>query len=83
MSQLISNKSISESAKFKIEYDELLQKVKNRWHGSFAEYIEISESKVSRILNSKQFDILTLLETASICGYGYNFNFNKRNINYE
>jgi len=69
MSQLINNKSISESAKFKIEYEELLQKVKNRWHGSFAEYIEISESKASRILNQKQFDILTLLEMASICGY--------------
>ena len=61
--------NISESAKFKIKYDTLLQKVKDRWHGSLAGDIDISESKASRILNKKQFDILTLLEMASICGY--------------
>ena len=60
---------ISESAKFKIKYLELLQKVKERWEGSYCKYIEISESKASRVLNQKQFDVLTLLDMGAFVGY--------------
>ena len=74
------NSNISESAKFELFYDRLLQKVKERWHGSLSGDIAISESKASRVLNQKQFDILTLLEMASICGYKCNFHFNERII---
>lgn len=57
---------ISQSAKFKQDYNNILQKVKNRWVGHLAKDIGISESKASRILTGKQFDVLTLCEMASI-----------------
>jgi len=60
--------NISESARFSKTYDELLQKVKARFNGSYCEYIGISTSKASRVING-QFDILTLLEMASFVGY--------------
>ena len=72
------NLSISQSAKFQEKYNQLLQKVKERWYGLLAEDINISESKASRVLNKKQFDILTLIEMASICGYESYFYFLER-----
>ena len=72
------NLDISNSAKFMDDYNCLLQKVKKRWFGGLAENIGISESKASRILTGKQFDIITFIEIASICGYDCKFNYNER-----
>jgi len=70
--------NISESEKFELKYETLLQEVRSRWEGSLAEDIGISKSKASRVLNKKQFDILVLLEMASICGYESYFDFMER-----
>ena len=74
------NNNISQSEKFMLKYDDLLQKVKDRWDNCLAEDIGISEIKAWRILNKKQFDILTLIEMASICGYESYFYYTKRAI---
>ena len=56
---------ISNSEKFKQDYEILLQKVKEKFRVKDAKFLEISEPKASRILNGLQFDILTLIEMAS------------------
>ena len=61
------NQNISNSTRFMQDYNYLLQQVKKRWIRSDCEMIGISESKASRIFNG-QFDVLTLLEMAAICG---------------
>jgi hypothetical protein len=71
---------ISNSAKFTLKYNEILQKVKKRWKGNLSKDIDISESKSSRILNNKQFDVLVLIEMASICGYDCEFEFKERYV---
>ena len=50
---------ISNSERFKQDYEILLQKVKEKFRVKDAKFLEISEPKASRILNGLQFDILT------------------------
>lgn len=69
--------NISESEKFMAKYNDLLQKVKSRFHGSYCEDIRISHSKASRVLNG-QFDIITLIKMASFVGYSCDLCFNER-----
>ena len=59
--------NISNTARFMSSYNYLLQQVKSRWIRSDCKMIGISESKASRVFNG-QFDILTLLKMAAICG---------------
>lgn len=58
--------NISNTERFIQDYNVLLQKVKERWKKMDCKMIGISESKASRVFNG-QFDILTLLEMASVC----------------
>jgi len=57
---------ISNTEKFMSSYNLLLQKVKERWVRADCKRTGINETKVSRIKNG-QFDILTLIEMASVC----------------
>jgi len=70
--------NISESARFKHAYFELLQKVNERFKVKDAKHLRISKSKASRILNGKQFDILVLIELASFSGYDTCLIFHER-----
>jgi len=63
--------NISNSARFMRDYNYLLQQVKKRWTRTDCKMIGISESKASRMFNG-QFDVLTLLEMAAICGLELN-----------
>jgi len=69
---------ISNSEKFKSDYSDLLQKVKDRFRVKDASWINISQPKASRVLNGNQFDILTLIEMASFVGYDVELFFKKR-----
>ncbi len=67
---------ISQSEIIKKQYNEILQKVKQRWAGHLADDINISKPKASRVLTGNQFDILTLSEMASIVGIEINITYN-------
>jgi hypothetical protein len=69
---------ISDSEKFIQEYNILLQKVKERFKVKDASWINISQPKASRVLNAKQFDIITLIKMASFAGYDVELFFKKR-----
>ena len=69
--------NISESENFMVNYLDLLQKVKTRWHVDHCQYIGISKSKGSRVING-QFDILTIIKMASFVGYDSWFHFRER-----
>jgi len=69
--------NISESEKFMQTYNYILQEVKKKWIRSDCKMIGISESKASRVFNG-QFDILTLLEMASICNFEHEFFIKER-----
>jgi len=72
-----NKKLISESEKFTIKYNELLQKVKLKLKVSNSDHVGLSKAKLSRLYNG-QFDILTLIEVASVVGYNTDLNFYKR-----
>ena len=71
------NLEVSESEKFMIKYNELLQIVKQNVKVSNAHLVDLSKSKLSRLYNG-QFDPNTLIELASIIGYDVQFSFCKR-----
>jgi len=70
--------NISNSEKIKQDYDRLLQKVRIDFSPQDRKQLGLEKSKVSRVLNSKQFDLLTLSDMASICGVDCNINFLER-----
>lgn len=72
-----TNKNISESEKFMRSYNNLLQEVKLKFKVKNANLLELSQPKVSRLYNG-QFDILTLIEIASLIGIDTELTFNKR-----
>jgi hypothetical protein len=69
---------ISESERFMQVYFKELQKVKERFRVKDSEFIGISESKASRILNGKQIDIEAMLEMAPMSGYTFEFKLIER-----
>jgi len=81
MNMKVKESNISESARFKEKYQEILQNVKERFRVKDAKYIQISESKASRILSGNQFDMLTLCEIASFVGYDIDIKITDRNNN--
>ena len=74
----LTNINISESERLKLQYEEILQKVKERFRVKDAEWINISQAKASRVLNNKQFDMITLCEMASFVGYNTNLQIIER-----
>jgi hypothetical protein len=68
---------VSQSKSFLIEYNILLQKVKQRFKVKDHKWIKISKSKASRVLNG-QFDIITLIKMAVFVGYDVELFFKQR-----
>ena len=71
---------ISQCNKFIAEYETLLQKVKHQFEVRDHKFIDISKSKASRVLNRKQFDILTLIKMADCVNIDVELFFKERKI---
>ena len=71
---------VSNSERFKQNYNDLLQRVNERFKVKDAIWINISQPKASRVLNAKQFDIITLIKMASFVGYDVELFFKQKKL---